>query len=159
MDNFTWVDVIKILIPILVVIIAGSFALYRMRLTAKLEALSKWRDSYREHISGFQNGLLEFAAYANDKITNDPILRSDYIDQDFKIYNRKLIHHFTALNLLLDNEVENEKKLYTMILKMQKQTQDAILENNIDKIKDLDFTPFTNLVKAVYLKKDINSRL
>ncbi|MEC3906436.1 hypothetical protein VOI54_05365 [Tamlana sp. 2201CG12-4] len=50
-----WLDVFKILIPIVTVLLAGFFALHRMKQNVKLEARLKWKEEFRNRIVDFMH--------------------------------------------------------------------------------------------------------
>ena len=53
MEKITWLDVIKISIPVLAVILAGVFALFNLRHSIRLQARNKWKEDFRLHVSDY----------------------------------------------------------------------------------------------------------
>ncbi len=101
MNDITWLDVFKMLIPITVVIIAGFLALLRMRENVRLDAKLKWKEEFRDKIVEFTNIAMNLEDKAlwldvNDEVNNVKEAHT-YIN-----INQKLHTIYFAIEMMLD---------------------------------------------------------
>ncbi|MDT0685585.1 hypothetical protein [Autumnicola psychrophila] len=115
MEEVTWLDVIKIMIPVLAVILAGIFALFNLRHSIQLQAKNKWKEDFRNHMAEYIESYIKLTyltiewkeLFANKKST-------DEIRSKIQAVTSELISRFSKVELMLDED-ENSKELLKLV--------------------------------------------
>lgn len=116
MDNINfWIEISKILIPVLAVVIAGIFALYNLRHNIELQARYKWKEDFRIQMAEYTESYIKLTyltlewkeLFANKKPT-------DEIRHQIQAAISEVISKFSKVELMLDND-ENSKKLIRLV--------------------------------------------
>ncbi len=139
MNDITWLDVFKMLVPITVVIIAGFLALLRMRENVRLDAKLKWKEEFRNRIIEFTNTAmnLEDKAFWLDVNNEENNVKESkiYIDVSHKLHTI-----YFAIEMMLDLEdfrTEVLRANYRLIIDQAYEEVSKIgkeeKENNIDE--------------------------
>lgn len=151
MDNITWLDILKMLVPITVVIIAGWLALLRMRENVRLDAKLKWKEEFRNRIVEF----VKISMQLGDKIIwmeeSDDISEKDGAKEYINI-NQNLHTIYYAIEMMLDlDDIRTEvlRAIYRVIIESAYNEVISPVEIDNEEINN-SIEEFYEIAKEIY---------
>lgn len=101
MKELDWNKVFELLIPIVLVFLAGIIALYQMRQNVKLQANLKWKEEFRQKVSIYINALLKLITFS---LKNKEMNGENDLFQEYEKLSREVLIQWGDIYMMLETE-------------------------------------------------------
>lgn len=107
-----WIELSKVLIPVLAVLLAGVFALFNLRHSIKLQAKNKWKEDFRLHMAEYLESYIQLtylfiewrAQFSNSEPTNETRYKVQAVISE-------VISRFKKIELMLGEDEYSQELL------------------------------------------------
>ncbi len=130
MENITWLDVIKMCIPVLTVILAGILAFRQMKVNNETQAINKWKDDFRDVFSDYCTHLREMLYVSNkDTIEAQGTTAKDNLRELLKL-TTMVEKDRAQLKLLMNYENDKTKSFFDFLTRHSHKSMKEVNEKD-----------------------------
>ena len=148
-------DIVKNIVTIILALIAGSFAIYQMKVNIISSARIRWIEELRETLSKFYPVILDtILAWENRKLfikTNDPKHNEYYAAYSLNITRYNSLSN--KIKMLLNSNEPDHKAIENIIDKIDEQFDQDNINNASQKDIEMELKIIVNHSKSIFKKE------